>query len=169
MEKLASKIFEGLYSLSEENKECIIDLDSGGRIELDMFVEHPRIIFRSKDPRVDTVGFITYKIRKGSHKTIALLRLVADFYNYSALYKHSFVNLLKMSEENIRKGNTLPFFDFTIEDTGLSFMSEEGRCRARIYETDFEKAKEGLLEFFREITLITEGIELDENLKEIED
>lgn len=173
MKTLASRMIEGLYSLNKENRECILALDTGGSIKLDMFVGRPRIRFISKDTRLESVGFITYEVeerRSEAYKTKAFLGLISDFYSFSSLYKHSFVNLLKMSEDHIRRGNTLPFFDFVIIDgLGLAFNTEGGLGPSIfINEPDFEKAKEGLLEFFREITKVTEGVELDENLRKIE-
>lgn len=90
---------------------------------------------------------------------IAIYRFT-EFYDF---FLDSFKDLLALKPSMIRMKKTINQFEFEADRV----------CRASslfqnafwINESNYEKAIKDLLEFFKELTLITTGLEVDENLE----
>lgn len=158
-------IYDGLLNL-KKGDENVIELDTGAKIILRCPKDRLLIVFKSKNEKMSEVIFDSYSLTEWTRScciSIAIYRFT-EFYDF---FLDSFKDLLILKPSMIRMNKTINQFEF----------DEDRVCRVAsfmqnafwINESNYEKAIEELIEFFKEITLVTTGVKVDDNLELIKE
>lgn len=155
--ELVTKLYDGLMSLTEEEKETVIELETGDKIVLKLMADAPYIIFKSKNPNMCGIGFDGFSFYRDADKAISVIEAIKTFAKFYKSWQYAFRELTCRDPEKIQEGFGC---DWSFDDGRIAYNRE----KVVVACDDWKQGIEELIEFFKELTLLTTGCEVDEEL-----
>lgn len=158
---LVSVIYTRLMRL-EEGEEKTIVLQTGSKIRLGIVDSEVYIYFQSKNLNIRRLQFKSFKYDPITGKAYAVLRALSNFADFYEAYLDRFQYLLNCK---IKKRSERAYYDggWIFDDSFVVYVFDKKHI-IKAFCDCWERGREDLLEFFKEITDVTLGYELNEDL-----